>query len=278
MTVENEFSPAFSTAFDASALVNSGVQPCIDVNWLACMTAEEYNALEPEQVLVAELFAQSIIQQLTGFQVGMCPITVRPCLASCFESSGVQEFSIVNPHIRDGVWYNTCGCSPRGCECSWVEHIYLDGPVGAVTEVKVDGAVVDPAYYRVDNFTDLVRVGGPEWPTCQDMSAPDTEVGTMSVSYVRGAALDPLGGVVAGILAREYLQACKGAECRLPASVVSLTRQGVSMQFDQGVFPGGVTGIDTVDLWIRQWNPYGIKSPTRVKSPDAAGNRRTTWN
>jgi hypothetical protein len=110
------------------------------------------------------------------------------------------------------------------------------------------------------------------------MAAPTTAAGTMSVEYTRGAALDSLGEFVAGLLANDYLEACNGGECSLPAGVTSLARQGVQIEFGPEMFPGGRTGIDAVDVWVESWNPYKVKSPSRIYSVDKVRARQTTWS
>lgn len=251
---------------------------CITVNWLACMTQDEVDALDPVQKNLAEHFAELAIRVLTGRQVGNCPITVRPCLSRCEAEATDIATPWMVPFIRDGVWYNSCGCKPKDCSCESLDIIYLDGPVGGIVEVKVEGAVVPASGYRVDNLNELVRLGGEPWPTCQDMGSPTSAAGTMSVTYIRGAALDSTGEFIAAILAKEYLSACNGGECSLPTGVTSIARQGVQVEFGPEVFPGGRTGIDVVDLWAEAWNPYKVKAPSRVHSVDKVKARQTTWS
>lgn len=250
---------------------SDGELPCIAVDW-SCLTDEQQAALDPDAKTRAELLAQNTIRVLTGGQVGNCPILVRPCIAGC----GV-DFPILNPVIRDGRWYNTCGCPAEDCSCVALTKVILKGPVGGIVEVKVNGEALDPAMYRVDNGNELVRISGPTWPTCQDMTLADDQPGTMSVSYFQGAALDRVGRFVAGVLAKEYLDACNGEECRLPFGVSSLTRQGVDFDFSAGLFPGNRTGIEQVDIWVAAWNPYSQKAPSMIFSPDEMGHRQTTW-
>lgn len=268
MTVENEFSDAFSLAFDADSAPR-----CIEVDW-SCMAQEEFDALTPAQVERAELLAQAAIQTLTGHQVGNCPRYIRPCLAGCITSYGPD--SPVAPYIRDGNWYNACGCRPADCSCSMLERVIFNDKVASIDGVWIDGVLQDPSNYRVDNDRELVRMGGDLWPTCQDMSLPAAEA-KMVVKYTPGAKMDRLGAFAAGMLAQQFAYACTGQECRLPSYVQSMSRDGVTMDFSEGVFPGNRTGIDEVDIWVASWNPYQVKSPARVFSPDAMPHRQTTW-
>lgn len=254
---------------------------CFGVDW-SCMDEDEYNALvdsDPDLIAMAENLAAMTLRRLSGYQVGNCPITVRPCVGSCMDAQVAPRgsvFPLWSPYIRDGRWYNSCGCTPRGCSCTELTEIVLGGPVGRVDTVVVDGVtLVEGTDYRVDNGNVLVRLAGPEWPTCQDMTADPTTVGSgaMAVTYVKGAVADTTAERVAGILAKEYLDACRGNDCRLPASVTSLTRQGVSMDFSSQSFPEGLTNIPEVDAWIKFWNPYLKRVPAQVFSPDRAAER-----
>jgi len=212
---------------------------CINVDWACFGTSEEIAAIDPVSKGRAESFAQMAIQVLTGFQVGRCPITVRPCVAKCAEStSGFATGPWMTPYVREGRWYNSCGCKRNDCSCTELTVVRLAAKVGDVTEVRVGGTVLSPAVdYRVDNSNELVRLNGPEWPSCQDMTAGPGDADTMFVSYVPGAAMDSMGEYIAGLLAKEYLNACADEECHLPSNIISLARQGVTMEFGKDVSP-----------------------------------------
>ena len=183
---------------------------CIEVNW-DC-NPEIRDSVDPEDVVKrdrAELFAQTAIQVLTGRQVGNC--APSPCARACRRCGPeptVYAGQWMVPYIKDGRWYNSCGCKPKDCSCSSLDVINLEGPVGRIDEVLLNGMALPTTDYRVDNGNQLVRIGGDPWPTCQDMAAPTTADGTMAVTYVRGAVLDELGEFIAGQLANEYLNAC----------------------------------------------------------------------
>jgi hypothetical protein len=135
-----------------------------------------------------------------------------------------------------------------------------------VDAVKVDGQqVTDFVTYR-DRIV-WAGTGDCPWPFCQDLTLPDTEVGTMSVTYLNSYPVDGLGAYAAGVLAYEYAQACQGNHCRLPTNVTQVTRQGVSMTIEAGAFPNGFTGIREVDAFIALWNPNGRRQVTGVWAP-----------
>lgn len=228
----------------------------------------------------AKALAGETLRALTGYRMGGCPITVRPCSRSCCAASGgwYGVGSTFYPYIAaSGEWVNAC-CESDDCDHLGTECIFLAGPVGEITEVLIDGDVVDPALYRVDNGNELVRLDGTGWPTTQDMVAATDQPDTFAVTYLRGIPVDGLGALAAGLLACEFAAGLNGQECKLPDNVTSITRQGVTMEIAAGLFPGGKTGIREVDAYLMRWNPTGLTAPMRVYSPDLAGDRRTTWS
>lgn len=243
----------------------------------ACFT-DEWDQIDPLIQARAIALASSTLYRLTGYRVGGCPVTVRPCKAPCavgfpsYYSFG--PYGWMQPHIGlSGSWINSCGCT-RDCSCTELCEIELPAPVGEVVEVRADGAVVADTDYRLDgNRLVWVGTGDCPWPACQDLSKPDTEVGTFSVTYYNSYPVDALGAYAAGVLAKEYAQACIGNKCRLPLSVTSISRQGVSFEIPTGAFPNGMTGIREVDTFIAIWNPQALRQQVRVWSPDLSPPR-----
>jgi hypothetical protein len=241
----------------------------------------------PERVLLIERMLRMAVEVLHGFsgrQFGMCPRTVRPCRDRCQESGG----TLLDPYILDGEWFNNaCQRCVTDCSCTEVSEVTLPGPVQRIVEVRIDGVVVDPADYRVDNKRKLVAQNGLQWPTCQDMSAPAGGPGTWTVTYLRGKPVPEMGLFVAGMLACELVKACTpGAEgaCRLPSNVTSVVREGVALELDAFTIGGpdgrsefGRTGIPEVDMWLTLVNPRRTTTRSRVYNPDRRRPRRTTW-
>lgn len=245
---------------------------CWPIDSGCCLELETYPA---EVQARAIALATQTLRMLTGYRVGGCPITVRPCKAGC-NTYGMLSYwnagTVGNfyPHmIEGGVWVNSCPCV-TDCSCGAICEVTLPAPVGEVYEVVVDGTIQDPATYRVDGNR-LVWVGDGDcpWPTCQDLTKPDTEVGTFSVTYLNSYPVDAWGAHAAGVLAMEYAKACTGSKaCRLPGNVTAVTRQGVSFELVAGSFPGGYTGIREIDAFIATWNPTPIRQQSQVWSPD----------
>jgi hypothetical protein len=222
--------------------------------------------------------AGQTLRMLTGYRVGGCAITVRPCSMACASLYG--EFYAGGsffPHINvQGVWVNSC-CGSTSCDHLGTARIVLPGPVGDIEEIVIDGDVLDAENYRVDNGNELVRLDGEAWPTVQNMAVAADAVGAFAVTYLRALKVDGLGALAAGVLACEYASALTGGKCKLPSNVTSIVRQGVSMELSRDLFPGGLTGVREVDLYIQRWNPNHLQAPSVVWSPDLQHARVTTW-
>lgn len=243
---------------------------------LACTALDEVDEAIRDALIRT---ATSLLWNWTGRVFGTSEIAVRPCRKDCAPSTyqgltGISSSTWANspflPVLLDGEFLNlTCRRKCRdGCGCSSVEEIGLAGPVDSIVQVRVDGEVLDPSAYRVDNRTYLVRTDGGKWPTCQDLSKSPGEVDTWEVTYRWGTDV-PMGGrVAASILSCEMAKASLGRECSLPQRLQSVTREGVTVSI-LDTFEGleaGRTGIWLVDSWVTSVT----RSPRRsvVLSPD----------
>lgn len=238
----------------------------------ACL-GDEWNDLDADVKERAVALASNTLRRLTGYRVGGCPITIRPCTQNgCWGYYNWSANGAFNPNINAlGLWNNSCACSGSGCATSC--EVSIPSPVGGITEVKVDGVVLDDEDYIVQhsNAGDfLVWVGGGDcpWPKTQDLSLPDTEVGTFSITYLNSFPVDNTGAVAAAFLALEFAKACKPrGKCQLPRGVTSVVRNGISWDLEAGLFPNNSTGIDVVDAFVQSWNPAGLQQPSRVYVP-----------
>jgi hypothetical protein len=185
--------------------------------------------------------------------------------------------------LQGAAWGDVCG--QDGCSCGPLSEIILPGQVAEVWQVRIDGVALPVTSYRVDNGNRLVRTDGRSWPSCQymdrDVTSTDVSVaqGTMGIWYVPGIKPSAAGLWAAGVLTCEFAKACSGGKCRLPTAVTSIARQGVTMEFSTGMFPDGMTGIREVDAYLTSINPYALRTPPKVWSPDlvSAKHRYTTW-
>lgn len=227
------------------------------------VTAEDVaatcDALSGSDVAVyddAALMASEVLFALSGRQfTGECETVVRPCTGSC------------------DCWPDSWTYGWPG-QCGWLHRLTLSGyPVREVTEVKIDGDVIDPATYRLDGRRYLARLddvttGAPQrWPACQHLGRPDTDEGTFSVAYSYGQDPPLLGQQAAAELACQIAPAtAAGADCDLPAGVTKVTRQGIEL--DLKAVQSGLTGLYLVDLFLRTYNPAKLTRRPAVWSPD----------
>lgn len=225
--------------------------------------------------------ATEVLDALTAHQFGECPVTIRPCLRECITTPFTASW---DPWPGMGwpggnPWYATvtCGGGCTGtCSCTALSEVVLPAPVGAITEILIDGAPLVSGAYRVDNSRMLVRTDGSTWPRCNDLSKADTEVGTWSITFTVGKPVPESGKWAVGELACQLLRASHGEDCRLPRSVSRLVRQGVTIEFPDLIelFQNGLTGLYLVDLFVKSTNPAGLRQRSHTYSVDGALARR----
>lgn len=238
----------------------------------ACL-GDSWDALDPEAQERALMFATSSLQMLTYNRVGTCPITIRPCPQTARCGCGW------NPHIRDGLWYNTCW---HRTKCEPLSEVDIPGPVGYIDSFLIDGVEQDlwNGDWRLDEGHLLVwqGEGTSPVPSTQNLNKSDSEPGTWSITYSKSYPVGPDARIAVAYLAMEFAEACKPkGKCKLPRGVTNVVRNGVSFSIEAGMFPGGLTGIDIVDQFILKWAPAG--SPVRtatVFDPSKRGPRRTS--
>lgn len=262
------------------------VGPCAwDLSSVCC---DGWDALSSQIRAQSTDYATLVLWSATGRQFGQCEITVRPCGRWCGDGNGGVwwDYGTWVPYISQGLWYNcSCGFGDNCQSCRPKCQVYLPGPVTGISQVLLDGVIVDPATYRVDDQAWLVRTGTASdgspncWPYKQDYSKPTTAATTMQVTMTRGQAPPSALLAAAGMLACEYAKACQGLACRLPGRVTSVTRQGVSVNMTDVdmLLRHQLTGIKEVDDVIIALNPTGLRGRTRFFSPESPVNRMTTW-
>lgn len=250
----------------------------------------------------AAVAASQVLYEVSGRRFpGVCEKIVRPCATSgCGMSAlgvgiipgwGGGGYGYSTDPFGPWAWTDTgIGAAGRICGCSPLSEVLLDYPVVAITQVKVDGVVVDPATYRVDDYIRLVRLWDTSttppaarfWPSCQNLGVGDDQPGSFSVTYEWGSA-PPLAGVMAAQqLACQLVQACHGAACSLPVGATKITKQGVTI--DRGLLAswvvnsrmgsGWVTGLVAVDAFLTAVNPHRLQSRPSVWSPDVVKRPR----
>mgnify|MGYP001612675354 FL=1 len=145
-----------------------------------------------------------------------------------------------------------------------------------IVRVLIDGQIVPTGSYRLDDNRRLVRTDGNVWPLCNDLSRDDTEVGTWSITAQYGEPIPTLASLAMGELVCELVRAATGGDCRLPAGVTQLARQGVTISYpDIGtLWRQGRTGLYLVDAFLSTYNPAGLTRRSRTYAVDKAPFRR----
>lgn len=209
--------------------------------------------------------ASELLYKLSGHQYsGPCEATVRPCASylSCWD-----------PVLLSG-W------RASDCSCVRLSKIRLAGyPVSEISEVLIDGEIIDPSEYRLDRGRELVRLADADgnaqsWPTCQRLDLSSGE-GTFFVTYTYGEN-PPLSGVrAAAQLACELAKQCPGVgseeECALPTGTVRVARMGITIDTNAlGVWLLGTqqTGLALVDAFLAGYGK-GRRRRTALLSPEA---------
>lgn len=272
-----------------NATVASGVNPGEGADFGPCDTWPIYwtcdlDTLNPAVTGLAVSTATEVLWGLTGMRFGLCNVTLRPCARSCDDGSFYDDFgppwasgSYPRPALIGGLWYNlTCGSCAGSCSCTEVSEFVLPAPVHEIIEIKIDGTPMVSGAYRLDNNRIVVRTDGDRWPRCNDLSLEDTEPGTWSVTATFGEVVPEGAKLAMGQLACEIAKAAAGGDCKLPAGLQQLVRQGVTISYpDVGeLFRQGRTGLYLVDMFVSTWNPYGLRQRSRVYNVDRPTVRR----
>lgn len=208
-------------------------EPWLVTSDLACAEASDI-----------DLYAQAASELLylaSGSQFsGVCEESVRPCPGLC------------------GCWQDSCAECQAPCNL-----VKLPCPITEILEVSIDGDILDPGEYRVVNDCYLQRWDGASWPS-QNYALPPGNPGTWVVTLKHGTP-PPLLGVLAARDAACYLAGLYNEwDCRLPAHIQSLTRQGINQVFDPNIT--AVLALPSVKSFLVDAG-YGHAPPT-VWSPD----------
>lgn len=263
------------------ALPEASSGPCsawADSDYVLEICSDNAESTDPSIFDPWVTIASDILFRLSGRQFpGSCSMTVRPCgtggiCAGWAWPLTAQEYGWLMFANYGGTWGWWWPDGRQGCGCQHVSRVHLpDYPVTAVSEVTIDGVIIDPATYALREFRFLDRLDEAVWPSCQDMRLELGEEGTWGVTYTWGAPIPASGVLAAAALACELYADSVGAECRLPQGVTSINRQGVSIELTpswgrkDGVW---FTGISEVDAFLQATNPFGLVAPTTVWSPD----------
>jgi hypothetical protein len=218
-------------------------------------------ATDDDVITTAVLAASEVLYSLSGYQYpGVCEATVRPVGKAC------GCWVLNEPLCRSG-------CSP-------LSKVRLAGyPVVEITEVKIDGEVLDPSEYTLYDHRYLVRMEDADgrkqqWPGCQDLDRAEGD-GTFFISYTYGVDPPVIAGLAARELACSIAQACPDAngqaDCELPSGTVRVTRQGITIDTQSlGLWLIGrmSTGMQMVDAFISVHGGARPRRRTVIVTPE----------
>lgn len=233
--------------------------------------------------------ASTLLFELSGrIFAGACESTVRPCAQTCGCWGGFVGTLAIAGASALGVPINWTGgswdCGGQSCGCGILSEVILDGyPVTGIVAVKINGVVIPPTAYRLDQYRRLVCTDQQMWPACQDLTAPDTDQGTWSITYTHGQPPPLAGKQAAAQLACQLKQAIDGGACQLDASVQEVVRQGIKVTKGRiatlvnaiGDRPEG-SGLAFVDSFLVAYNRHGLQRRPAVWSPDTPRFPRRT--
>lgn len=228
-------------------------EPDLWINWQDVAQVCEPADLSPAQQGLVLRAATNLMWKLSGRQFGVFSITARP-MPYCGHSYG-QPFSF---------WTYPGWASPpaqhwQPCSCQAYYFVHLGrAPINSITEVRVDGQVVDPATYHVDEWNYLVRADQP-WPVCSDLASPHDHAGVFEVAWTYGPPVPAEGKTAAALLAcRLSHEVDVEDDCAIPATASSVATEGVTIRLDlNSITEKGRTGILLVDLWLQSECPDG---------------------
>lgn len=274
------------TSVDA---VHGPCYPWIDGDAVAAMCGAELGVGSDTYLFDQAAYAASeLLYMFSGQQYpGECERTARPCgsAPTCGWASGIWLPSASGlgwevswrPWLGGWAWLNDEG---PVCGCSALDAVELSGyPVRRIVEVEIDGVVVDPSTYRLEDDRYLVRVTPNadadrlRWPGCQRRELPPGEPGTWTVQYRAGIGPPKSGELAAAQLACEIYKAGVDDDCQLPQQVTQVSRLGITYSvqaFGRWGRQGGQwnTGLPLVDGFLQAFNPTGQLRRSQVWSPD----------
>ena len=174
-------------------------------------------------------------------------------------------------------WGVCCGYPHRTCYAPMSIGLGR-GPIVSIQSVTINGDVLDPINYIVEDQKWLTRVDCCGWPVCGCDSCEEP----FKVDFTFGEDPPQMGIDAATILSAEMYRAMTptSSGCKLPTRLTSITRQGVTMAIidPMDFFTKGLTGNYQIDLFVMAFNPAKQLRKPIAFSPDMINTgKRQTW-
>jgi hypothetical protein len=208
-----------------------------------CLAGLDGEAVDVDLALTA---ATSYYDSAAGWRFGLRSRVIRPqaCAAGCRCSPRT------GPWFTD--WATMGGVVGWSCGCSRSRLVDLGEQVNEVTEVIVDGVIIDPGDYELAGGRVLVRLDGGGFPCCQPLSTRTTEAGTAQIAAVFGSPPPPLGRLAVAELGCELAKDMAGADCALPPNTANYSRQNLTVNLTEaGEIGEGMPGLRVGNLFLQ---------------------------
>lgn len=175
-----------------------------------------------------------------------------------------SDITSISPQLVGGKMYNLPSGRNSRSSVAMISgasrKLYLrHQPIRKILEIRELGRVLQPTEYSIRNNSFIMKNGASGWAF--------NSMQELEVTYEYGA-VPPVAGVQAAIMfANQLLLAEMGDEnCALPVRVSSIQRQNVNMTLldPQEFLDSGRTGLYSVDLFIRTYNPNGAKKKSKL--------------
>lgn len=219
----------------------------------------------PDEIAGASLEqAVRLLWALTGRQLGTRTIRLAPFVPW------------PRPDYFTGLTRRGYGHAPLTAwfGCAGFLAFRLPGRPVSAERVWVDGAELAPDAWTLDPDGTLVRTDGGTWRYAQNVYSP-----TWIVAYTEGVVVDAAGNAAAGRLALEIGRALLAdPACRLNPRTRDLVRGGTSISLADPNEPAnaGLTGLVSVDRWVRAVNPAGLPALASLSGMNTARHRVLT--
>jgi hypothetical protein len=201
--------------------------------------------------------AVEVLFALSGSQFpGSCQDTVRPTSCGCFCGCGGRYRS-----AYPGRWSNVTDAIELGFD-----------PIKSIGAITIDGVVLNPNAYRLEEEQWLVRQDGNLWPCSQRRDLATTEHGTWSVVVNHGEDPPSMGIIAAKAFACELIktQVPSVGKCELPKRTQTIARTGLSVVVrDPFEFLNERrTGVYEIDVFLETYNPEDLEGNFAIGIPE----------